>query len=286
MRSLQSVLGWFRGWLGCSSDLDNHPVFNFVDREPAVNVPPAGRHIVGKGNAINSVWATDPLVATHEQVHETIFRETFDGRLLEMAVRVRNSHRAKGTVLPDRLSEFIRLSVAGSLDAHESAATYLSIKYLADAPTAEESETVKGWLNNLSPQYEKWYNDLADVIDPIFETTYVQYQTGWAVVKCAFSSRLILAGQDGTWENLRPSPAELPSARLKRLLKTLAAADDSLWLSLNERLVAFCQDYDITPWDFQCERGWRDYAKRRQPGIPVIDHVAWRVVYDWLRARS
>ncbi|HEX4606692.1 MAG TPA: hypothetical protein VH092_00660, partial [Urbifossiella sp.] len=53
-----------------------------------------------------------------------------------------------------------------------------------------------------------------------------------------------------------------------------------------ERLTAFCSLYNITPWDFQSEVEWGNYANSRPSGIPDIDHVAWRVVYDWLRERS
>ncbi len=221
---------------------------------------------------------TTPEVGAHEQIHEKIFTETVDGVLLALAVRTELASKRAGWEQPDGLTEFVNVLVDGSRNAHESAATYLGIKYYV---TASRSFPV----DELPKEYQDWYHNLADIIDPVFKASYVQGSVAWGLVHCAFSSRLILSLQDADWRSIIPSANDLPNTRFIRFQATLRATIAQLYIKLEKTFHTFCQQQGVESWEFQSEEAW---AQAHQSGnlVKRIDEQLVIETSDWLRHES
>jgi hypothetical protein len=119
-------------------------------------------------------------VTLHETMHDRILTRTPDGlahlRLKELSVDSLASSDAQ--IWAQAWCREIELHAAV---AHESVATYCSIKI--DAPGAQAAA-----IDALSAPYRVWYDGLAERIDAVFASSYVQYLIGWFLAELSFST--------------------------------------------------------------------------------------------------
>lgn len=246
-----------------------HPVFRFVGGEydmmrTAVTLPAAGIC----------------EVAAHENFHERVFTETSDGVMLATAVRLLRAYDTKSRRLPAGIKKFVDCVTQGSLSAHESAATYLGVKFCAT------SMDVGLHRSKVPKTYLKYYDPLAGVIDPVFLGPNVQSAIAWGITLYAFSSRLIFSARPDDWRSVIPNTEQdLPDTRFNKLLEALSATTQQLLTSLRHLFETTCHKYQVKPWDFQTEVAWETKDIRTDLAVELDERLV-KATFEWLRKTS
>jgi hypothetical protein len=140
-------------------------------------------------------------------------------------------------------------------------------------------------VDDLPEEYQVWYHNLADVIDPVFRTSYVQSSVAWALAQCAFSSRLILSLRDADWRSIIPLASDLPNTRFNRLRAALAANVRQLYVALEQKFHTICHQQQVAPWEFQSEDAW-ELAHRGGDLVKRVDEQLVNETFNWLKRES
>jgi hypothetical protein len=177
----------------------------------------AGFHDFEKAH-VTSKNAENKIVMTHEALHDRLITETPFGTIQFLINRIvaksKNPNASKSLlVLIDEL--FISSKIT-----HEIYATYLSIKTY---PLEEHKELLELHPN----EYQNYYGELSEIIDPIFHSTYLQYLIGSKIIEICFASRL----QERLInlplnKNITIKDSEKPDVRFRLIIKLLT--DDYL----------------------------------------------------------
>jgi hypothetical protein len=141
----------------------------------------AGSHDLDRpsiaGHSINEM-----IVAQHELHHDIALTETNFG-FIQSTFR-----RVHATPASQRVRESIGDWTDHFLDhsriTHEALATYLSIKQ-------QPYQVCPSLVDQLPEEYRDYYRRLADLIDAILPSTFLQFMVGKIVIEICFSSRLI-----------------------------------------------------------------------------------------------
>jgi hypothetical protein len=173
----------------------------------------------GQRLAIDLKSFTDPVVAYHEGVHQSIFIGTADGQVLSSLLQLLGLKREWGMTLPASVAPLAELLMNNSRLAHEAAATYLAIKRFSPGPGDKAYE-------RLPAKYKEYFYTLADVVDERFDKKRVRCVMAEGIWHTVFDShyqaRLVDSGLEWAPD---PRPEELPDERLKRLLDALRHSD-------------------------------------------------------------
>jgi hypothetical protein len=160
--------------------------------------------------------AQNPTITFHETLHERILMRTPDGfthlRLKHLSVTPTVSEETRTWA-----RSWCREIERNSAVAHESIATYCAIK---QSDLHEHQSAIEA----LSPPYRAWYQSLANLIDPVFPASYVQYLIGWFIAELCFSTSLPerIASVDLDTA-IALENQERPNWRLERILERLTA---------------------------------------------------------------
>ncbi|MGO4761333.1 hypothetical protein AB4120_02230 [Cupriavidus sp. 2KB_3] len=138
------------------------------------------------GSSLNVVEhaTNDGMVFHHERIHGVLINTTIDGNLLRLL-------RIAGPRLedPQHAAELARASrylFEGSRFAHECAATYLGVMYLA---TEQERAAA---LLRLPDQYRAYYDFMSAIVDGHCKSSYLRYVIAQSIAHFWFSSRALI----------------------------------------------------------------------------------------------
>ncbi len=213
---------------------------------------------------------------------------TFGGFQGDVALVASNLPRSEEPL--DLFRTWMRISIDASRTAHETYATYLSIKSFSH----QEGPPL---LKRLPAEYQRYYNGLASVVDPAVGSTFLQYILGKALVSCAF------------WGNIRARvvtkaaisdpkilPEESPDLRLEELLQAFPAVFSGPVSRAVDETTAELEQSGIVPKSFDpnSESDWlslkQEHSQRADftymPGIRnCLFHHAGEALgmplYDW-----
>jgi hypothetical protein len=192
------------------------------------------------------------LVSLHESMHGRIFRETPDGQLHAGYCLAVEQRLLSGPAL-EAVTKSSQTFFEASRLAHESFATYLSVKAL---PAAEEST----YREQLTPEYMEYFNRLADNIDAFFPTSHLQFLLAWNFAVVVFSSPLI--ERFHTLDVSLPielSPDENPGYRFESLLKQFGQSNRYHLKQQLEKLAReTCAQRGLHYWDIFSEDAWME----------------------------
>ena len=191
-----------------------------------------------------------PLVSIHEAMHGRIFRETPDGQLHAAYCQAVEQNSVNRRVA-DPVAASSRIFFEASRLPQESFATYLSVKAL---PSDQESNA----LAELAPEYRRYFRLIADIVDPNFSSSQLQFLIGWNCAVAVFSSPLL-----ERFDSLDMSipitlcEDEHPQVRFERLLESLVSADfEGLRVRLELAAREACRKNEMSPWDIFSEQAW------------------------------
>jgi hypothetical protein len=141
----------------------------------------AGYHDLMKWGTSDIYHSCSRLAGLHESLHDEFLTSTPFGAVQQAFVRLQKLSDIKYVVKQAKAwsEELVRQSA----ETHERAATYLSIKMFSP----EKQQLLQA---SLHPTYKELLNDLQDIIDPIFRSSYIQYHVGYAFCELCFASNI------------------------------------------------------------------------------------------------
>lgn len=206
----------------------------------------------GSGISVAFRHADNDVVVHHERVHDRVLRGTTQGRWLATVLTALAADVANPV-----LREALEYILSTSESAHESFATYLSVKTL---PPGEQRRIVEA-----HPKiYRSFYEGVASVLDPHFHSSYLQYSVAVQMMYLCFSCDNPLPFFDALPERfVRPDPADAPNLKLERMVRSIAAQNASPLIHELQALVdQVCTDLGDQSWDVQGEAEWASASKR------------------------
>ncbi|MEE8057865.1 MAG: hypothetical protein V3T17_08525 [Pseudomonadales bacterium] len=132
---------------------------------------------------IDAEYAEQDVISSHESFHDRFLNETPYG-LLQSIVKA-NQLRVKDETLRVELTLLLNELMHSSQDTHERAATYCSIKAF---PFRFHNEL----LQRTPPVYQAYYQDIADVIDGVFNSTFTQFLVAKTLIELALGAPISL----------------------------------------------------------------------------------------------
>ena len=230
----------------------------------------------GSRSTIHVGALDDEVVYHHEYGHEALFTRTVDGAILSILWRVMDEPAA---VAPDRLSQLsttAKTLVTGSVDAQEIFATYYGIKLV-------EPEIGNRYIDRLPEDYKAYFTEAAEVIDPLFGSTYMQVRVALNLAHLAFESRFVLRFLRNPLAAYKSQHAEeKPSWRLRALLDYVASNGDAFRQTLLDAAKTFFNRQQSAPWDLDEEAAW--VAAGAQSNL--LDLELDQCADAWLRGRN
>jgi hypothetical protein len=229
-----------------------------------------GRHD-GRRVEVPIDQANEPIVASHETIHDQILTQTPDGQSLYTLIRAQGETDSAGNT--ETLETTVSCLISECEFAHEVAATYLSLKLRTPDQALAD-------LASFPDAYRKYYLTLATILDDNFKSTYLQYLVGWGISVFTFSSPYLLKLGENDWSGLQPSlPNESPNQRLKTVLGLLDPTALSSLSQLIERAAhEKCRQLQLKMWDLNSDLEWEEKAAHAEPIEEAISHSIW----DWL----
>lgn len=217
----------------------------------------------------------DEVVHHHEYGHEALFTRTIDGALLALLWRVMDDPRHVGAEQLATLSVTANTLAVGSVDAHETFATYYGIKLV-------DPEVGRTYVPRLPADYRVYYDAAAGAIDGLFGSTFMQVRVATTLAHHAFESRFVLRFLREPWVPCREQQKdEQPNLRLHALLVHLAACQDEVRALLLERARRFFQARRAPGWDLDDEAAWH-----AEPTLAhLLDLELDRCLAAWLHDR-
>lgn len=163
---------------------------------------------------VNSRGIDDPVVSRHESLHEELIARTPFGWLQRNLALIARDLKPQSKS-KDLLQSWVNLSIDKSRRAHESYATYLTIKWF---PQDAEPALVARHPSD----YRDYFDLLALPVDKHFETSDLQFLVGKALVNAAFAGDLVQ--KIASISDLTPAQLpdeQSPNFRLDRILEAL-----------------------------------------------------------------
>lgn len=199
----------------------------------------------------------EALVAFHELVHDEMLRQTPYGSIL-IVLRLVHRH-PKSPQAKAAAESWLLALVQASRRSQECAATYLSIK---NFHPREHSRL----LNTLPALYKDYFEGLARYLDPIFESSYVQYLVGKAIIQAVLSSPLSVRLREWSPDlAVSISAEEAPDQRMDFLLQALGSKFGQLKAVLADHIwtdITLPRDFDI-----HSERSWSEIPHQTRSAL-------------------
>ncbi|WP_407116185.1 hypothetical protein [Bradyrhizobium sp. LMG 9283] len=203
-----------------------------------------------------------PTVATHETLHERILTRTPDGAT-HLHLKHLSANPDVNNDIRDWAQRWCKEIESNAGLAHETVATYCTIKQ-------EDVTSQQSAIDALVPSYQVWYRSLADRIDPVFHSSYLQYLIGWFVAELCFTTpfpaRLAASGLEAQPDL---DAQEQPNWRLGRILERLTHSLLSDLLAVLEK---------ATSVSIQSEDAWRSLPL---PASVELDRQLSQVIRNW-----
>ena len=173
-----------------------------------------GYHDLMKWGTSDIYHAYSRLAGLHESLHDEFLTSTPFGAVQQAFIRVQKLSDRKLVV--QQAKAWSKELMIQSAETHERAATYLSIKMFSP----EKQQQLETCLH---PTYKSLFEDLQDIIDPIFKSSYMQYHVGYAFCEVCFASKIAerLSEQD-IISQPQIMPDEAPNKRFDLISKRLA----------------------------------------------------------------
>lgn len=225
-----------------------------------------------------------PLISMHEMMHEKIFRETPDGQIHAAfcnALQLDSISAAERPFVEESARTFFQVSRL----PQEVFATYLSVKsFISSAEPA--------LIGQLTQEYLRYFQLFADIVDPQFSSSYVQFLVGWNSAVAVFSSPLLeRLGSIDIGDSIHLLEDENWEIRFKRLLVMLEKAD---YTKLKQRLEVkaqnTCKQLGIAYWDIFSESSWRNklfqdgQVSDRAGDGPLVEQALSEELREWLQS--
>jgi len=245
-------------------------VTTFRPLEAEVLAGPAGWH---DGFRIFQTVARsgDAMVAAHEHVHGYLFHYTPDGNLLRSSMMVAAACSDAGM---RRSAEVLRDALlASARSAHEVFATYLGIK-------RGDPALRKAWFDELTNEYQAYYRQLADVVDPKYRNPGLQRLLALGTALVVFDSPL-LARLDSDLSALLPLlETEHAGKRLEIALRALSVTSpDVLLEKLQASADATARSRGAHTFDLNAIEEWET---KYEPDAAAVERAVTIAYQDWL----
>jgi hypothetical protein len=231
----------------------------------------------GERVTINFADSNDPVIAHHEAWHERIFTSMPDGYILRGLLMVVAKKEQLSIEIPPNVETNVDTFVAETRFAQEVSATYLGIKQLSPQQISDE-------LKKLNKEYRKYYDTLAEAIDPHFHSTYMQYIVGTGIVWYAFSSPFLTRFvESGLNVDFTLKLHESPNERIHILIATLKKNNCAeLFDLIHSKVKAYCEESGHEMWDLHSEEDWK-----KNPGFASLaEAIATDATTQWLQEKS
>jgi hypothetical protein len=231
----------------------------------------------GERVTINLADSDDPVIAQHEAIHERIFTTMPDGQILRSLLMLVAQKEQLSIEIPPNVETNIDTLMAESRFAQEVCATYLGIKFSSVLPISNE-------LKKLNKTYRKYYDTLADAIDPYFRSTYMQSIVGIGIMWYAFSSLFFARFSESGWDvDFTLTRYESPDERLRILISTLRKNNCAeLFDFIHSRIKNYCDETAHAMWDLDSEEDW----EKNRGFASLVENIATDATSKWLQEKS
>ena len=195
-------------------------------------------------------FAGNELVVSHEALHDRALSEISFGLIQSIFHNVYLF--AKDEKIKRNAAIWTKVLFDESQNMHERYAIYLSIK---NYPPEKQAELLSGH----SKMYQNFYLDVANLVEPFFHSSFIQFVVANKILEFCFSSNLIevLANQ---WTEALPQmiePLDSPEKRFRLVLSITNSNLQDLVEQLNTEALNLSEQ-NLLPlgFDFQIEKDW------------------------------
>lgn len=222
----------------------------------------AGFHSVLSIRLDALAMAQNRTVLYHETLHERILTRTPDG-VTHLRLKHLSANPDVALNIHDWAEEWCNEIEQHAALAHETIATYCAIKQ-------DDTDDHQTAIKSLSAKYQEWYRSLADPIDAVFQSSYLQYLVGWQIAELCFTSPFPtrLAASDSQTE-VGLHDQERPNWRLRCILERLTQP-------LLSKLLADLEETTTMP--IQSEEAWKKLPPAAQQ---ELDRYLSQVIRRW-----